>query len=390
MVTVDKYIRKLIFEHDCVIIPEFGGLLTHHIAAQYDSSNGVMVPSRKRLAFNEVLNVDDGLLIYFISINEKISREEALQGVRKYVETLRSRMQPGQSAVIDNIGSFATNAEGKIVFEPQHNQNFNSDWYGFKAFSLKQQSDSHFISGEESELATASTAKTLLFDEILSVEASEEVNEPAPIMQWYKWVAAAMLAAVVFAASMSYKTTETTSMLSTLNPITGIHDVLVNLSLLSSPEKNQVKVVDFNEALIKPALNEAVATDSVVVDLEVSPQVIVAEPAKAVAAEVSPKANKQPKDIVAPTLVKREKTETLVQSNKLYLIAGSFGKKKNALNLQKRLMKEGFSDAMIMEGDDSKLIKVSAGTYSTMEQATEKKYKVDSISRADSWVYQKK
>jgi|GEM_PF-1237153 hypothetical protein len=387
MVTVDKYIRKLIFEHDCVIIPEFGGLLTHHIGAQYDSANGVMVPSRKRLAFNEVLNVDDGLLVYFISVNEKMNRDEAAQGVRKYVETLRSKMQAGESILINSIGSFAANAEGKIVFEPEHNQNFNNDWYGFKSFRLKQQSDSRFMPVEESAIAIA---ETYTHGSVASADESDEVNEPAPIMQWYKWLAAAMLAGVVFTASMTYKTTDSTSMLSTLNPFTGIRDVLVNTTFFNSFESKEAKVIVFNEVEVpvQPQPGETLTTELSFAELEKPFQGIVSEPIKEIVPKAILKVIEQPKEVLAP--VENKKAKLLIQSSKYYLIAGSFGRKKNALDLQQKLVKRGFSSAMIIEEVDSKLIKVSAGTYTNMVQAIGDKYRIDSMTQADSWVYYKK
>ena len=62
MAPVDKYIRKLLFEFDCVIIPDFGGLLTNRVGVRYDESSQLFKPAGKRLAFNEILKIDDGLL----------------------------------------------------------------------------------------------------------------------------------------------------------------------------------------------------------------------------------------------------------------------------------------------------------------------------------------
>lgn len=390
MVTVDKYIRKLIFEHDCVIIPEFGGLLTHHIGAHYDSANGVMVPSRKRLAFNEVLNVDDGLLIYFISVNEKMNREEAAQSVRKYVDSLRASMQAGESVLIDSIGCFATNEEGKIVFEPEQNQNFNNEWYGFKPFRLKQRSDARFSPVGSTTLAAMPI--TELREEAnatIAYEESDEMEVATPMIQWYKWLAAAMLAGAVFTASMVYKTTDSTSLLSTLNPITGIHDLFVTASLWDTQEKES-EVVDFTQVVPEAAIAEESQVPETTTLTPTEPfQEIIVEPIAEKPVLEATRISEPVREEVVPVVEKKE-NKPAYELNKYYLIAGSFGKKSNAVELRGRLIKEGFSGAFIIEDADSKLIKVSSGVYTNYRQALEDKYTIDSITLADSWVYHKR
>ena len=154
MVTVDKYIRKLLFEQDCVIIPDFGGLLTHYIQAHYDSTQAIFTPSSKRVAFNEVLKLDDGLLTYYISVHERISREEAVTLVKKYVETLRTTLKEGQTVTLDAIGSFSANSEGKPVFEPDYAQNFNNDWYGLEPLEVRMFEKKTAVNTEMAELVS--------------------------------------------------------------------------------------------------------------------------------------------------------------------------------------------------------------------------------------------
>ena len=73
-----------------------------------------------------------------------------------------------------------------------------------------------------------------------------------------------------------------------------------------------------------------------------------------------------------------------------YLIAGSFGKMRNAVVLKNRLLKQGFTATEVMDAMEGKLIKVSVGSYKTMRLALLDKDKVDEITDAESWVFRKK
>lgn len=60
------YIRELLLDHDCVILPDFGGFIGNYVPAHYDSSNNFYPPT-KQISFNKQLCHNDGLLIGKVS-----------------------------------------------------------------------------------------------------------------------------------------------------------------------------------------------------------------------------------------------------------------------------------------------------------------------------------
>ncbi len=76
---IEKYIKYLLFEHDCVVIPDFGGFIANYVSADIHPIRHTFVPPSKNIAFNEMLKLNDGLLVAHIANHEHISREEALQ-----------------------------------------------------------------------------------------------------------------------------------------------------------------------------------------------------------------------------------------------------------------------------------------------------------------------
>ncbi len=359
MVTVDKYIRKLLFEQDCVIIPDFGGLLTHYIQAHYDSTQAIFTPSSKRVAFNEVLKLDDGLLTYYISVHERISREEAVTLVKKYVETLRTTLKEGQTVTLDAIGSFSANSEGKPVFEPDYAQNFNNDWYGLEPLEVRMFEKKTAVNTEMAELVSD-----------LATEEAEPASKNRMLAgSWVRWAAAAVFAGAVLTLSLIYKPADN-SLLSTLNPVYSISELYVSavakfpqLTAKSEAKPPESKVAESSQDWAEPIAVPPVPTPVVPDSKE----------------EITAQAE------LEPVVEKVENTH-----GDYYLIAGSFGKMRNAVVLKNRLLKQGFTATEVMDAMEGKLIKVSVGSYKTMRLALLDKDKVDEITDAESWVFRKK
>ena len=71
--SVEDHIKELLFRHDCVIIPNFGGLVSNPVSSKINTVSGTIFPPSKLIVFNKNLSINDGLLINHISKKEKIS-----------------------------------------------------------------------------------------------------------------------------------------------------------------------------------------------------------------------------------------------------------------------------------------------------------------------------
>jgi hypothetical protein len=367
MVTVEMYIRKLLFEHDCVIIPEFGGLLTHHVGAHYDAINSAFLPARKRLAFNEVLKIDDGLLTYYVAAHEKLPREEAITVVRRYVDSLRQDLNAGGVVRLDSIGSFSMNPEGKLLFEPDYSQNYNSEWYGMQSLAARE------ITADES--STKERELNVLDSEMEFVVTTGELSSRRS--NWFNWVAAAVFVGAVTLLSTLNSTSNSSSLLSTLNPFETVKDFTIDsyIPALNPPEAVVVKVPK-----IKSVPVEVVAY--------IPKSELLTEENKQ---KSSPSGSKELVEKKYVSAANSFESPKKVESTKdYYLIAGSFGSLKNAEILKKHLINKGFTESRVLDNPGGSLIKVSAGSYSTMENAMYHKRKVDSVTGAESWVYHHK
>ena len=131
---VTAIIRELLFGHDCVIVPGFGGFIGNYAPARIDRSTDTFYPPVKKISFNRNLNHNDGLLVGRISDSEKINYGDARNLVEEYVTGLRKKLEKGEKVIFDNIGSFVNNHEGNIQFEPDSKVNYHLDSYGLEPF----------------------------------------------------------------------------------------------------------------------------------------------------------------------------------------------------------------------------------------------------------------
>ena len=75
--TIDTYISELLFLHDCVIIPEFGGFVGNNKSAVLNKNTNTIYPPSKDILFNKNLRKNDGLLINHIANSEVISNKKS-------------------------------------------------------------------------------------------------------------------------------------------------------------------------------------------------------------------------------------------------------------------------------------------------------------------------
>ncbi len=99
---IEKYIRNLLYEHDCVVIPDFGGFIAHYVSASVHPIRHTFVPPSKEIAFNEMLKLNDGVLISYVASGEGVSREEAANRVREFAEGVKNGIRHNQKYVFGN------------------------------------------------------------------------------------------------------------------------------------------------------------------------------------------------------------------------------------------------------------------------------------------------
>ena len=158
--TIPNYICELLYRYDCVIIPNFGALLTSRISAELSTEKNIFYPPQKRLSFNQQIVNNDGLLASHISVSEKISYENAVAKVEIFVKEIQNELIEKSRLSLNEIGLFTLNSEEKLEFEPLHTTNYLTEAFGLSTFSttdvlresLKEENEDIVVLEESSQL----------------------------------------------------------------------------------------------------------------------------------------------------------------------------------------------------------------------------------------------
>lgn len=124
-----NYINELLYRYDCVIVPNFGGFVTHRIGAKLNSDSHTFYPPTKQIAFNSHLKHNDGLLTNYIASAEQISFEKAASAISLSVLNWQNELKTN-AFQLDNLGTIVLNEKQQIVFEPTKEINFLTTSFG--------------------------------------------------------------------------------------------------------------------------------------------------------------------------------------------------------------------------------------------------------------------
>lgn len=129
--SVLECIKELLYEHECVILPNFGGIITSYKGSEIDHISNSLTPPTKSISFNSYLKKDDGLLTNAFATLNKSSYSEASIEVKKWVEEVSYNLNAKRSYSLEGIGLFSLDIkENKISFNPIGTENFLIESYG--------------------------------------------------------------------------------------------------------------------------------------------------------------------------------------------------------------------------------------------------------------------
>lgn len=409
MASVGAYLKKLLFQYDCVVVPELGGFLTHYQPAAFMADTGQFLPPRKRLAFNEALRLDDGILINYIMLHESLSREESGRLIGDFVNDLKQHVLLAGSFSVDGIGLFTPNIEGKLQFDPELRHNFFGESFGMSAIQAERVATVPIETVDAEEVTSIYALGPVRREEVLEEGPFVRVSRPRPLL---RWAAAALLVGSLGAISYLTVIEPGQPMESSLNPANWfrvpawVQEKLqretepakeVAIARSVAPAKPQIAATTPSPAVLALA---PVAEKPTTVEPSLAPTpastptptpVVVARPAsklpaksvvakaKPTVVEPSPKASAAENlavtepvaDVTTETTVPKAEIAVKRLSGPLFtVIAGSFASKPNAIRFRKTLRKAGYSDAFIMQPSrKGQLYKVAAIGSPVREEA---------------------
>ena len=235
VIELERHIEILLLSNDCVIVPDFGGFMAHHVDAHYDEYEGLFLPPQRTLGFNPQLKINDSLLAQSYVEAYDISYPEAVLRIEDEVNELKMHLQTKGFYELSSIGTLEFNENGNYVFTPCEAGILTPDLYGLCSFEMTPLKISAAPVPETVEEEEEEKEATQIFNinplerdvETTEAEAEAEVEaedeeEEDVVRIKFSWIrnavaVAAILLAVFFAAMPTGKTEMMTRTISNIN-----------------------------------------------------------------------------------------------------------------------------------------------------------------------------
>ena len=310
---ITQNIQNLLYRHDCVILPGFGGFVANYKPARVDYDRSIFSPPSKEIGFNSQLQHNDGLLISDVSLSSGLAYLDSKRNVDEYIKEIKSKLEKGKKVVLDDLGAFYLEKDKLLQFEPDRTRNYLVDSFGLSSF-------------EFSELEEYDVRKRIQKKQVtknnLSTNRRKIIRRALIAVPILVALVIIPLKTNIFGPKKDFLSMDPFNQTELTNPA-------ISTPLTEAPAKN------IDSASLMPEINESKTISD---KQDSSP---VPEP-EALIEDSEMESNSSP-EIIDPS--------PIVQ---YYVIAGSFENESNASRLQNALSKDGY---------DSKILDAANGFY---------------------------
>lgn len=366
VIQLGRHIEILLLDNDCVIVPDFGGFVAHHVSARYDEDDHSWLPPMRTLGFNAQLRINDSLLAQSYVNAYDISYPEALRRIEDEVEELKQLLANEGCYTMDNIGTLTINDEGNYQFEPCEAGILSPTYYGLDACRFDTLKDARDMDSSNVALQMAipqTQPKTTDEPALLDFTDNGEQEDERIIhirMSWVRnivAVAAAVIAFFVMATPIANSDLGTRTM----------SDLKGNLIYKLIPQDtNMAPATPIAESVQQQAATTAEASDTTKTD-EVVKTAKVVERADAAG----------------------KSEETATASGPTYcIVLASHVRKSNAETYIETLKKQGYNAEIYVHNN---VVRVIYGSFESESEAYKQLNRLnDKEEFYDAWVYKKK
>ncbi|MBB6610154.1 HU-CCDC81 and SPOR domain-containing protein [Pontibacter sp. Tf4] len=355
---VAKHIKNLLYDHDCVIIPGFGGLITRYVPAVVHPVKHTIAPPSKRIAFNEKLILTDGLLINTIAYHNGITAAEAQQMVVAFVTQANDKLKTDNRFELSDIGVFRYNAEQRLEFEYKAGENLLEASFGLPEI----------------------TARPVRHEEPAVLRTLQKNREQEKLQQGSKFkrrmrrvysTAAGLVIAGLTGSALYLLSIQTDYNLSSLNPIAQF----ANTEKQVTAGQQTFNYTPVSEAERLAAYQQLLPAAGMVVASEEAPIVVVSEintPAEETVVESVASDSDMEVSVDQETIVEEPAEPVLTiteRTGRFYIINGGYSRLANAETSRDAVREKGHDGKVLTPLKGSRLFRVSVADFATAEEA---------------------
>lgn len=352
---IEFVIQDLLHAKNFITIPGFGSFVSKYQAARIVKSDYVkFIPPRKTIAFNPLLDTDDGVLISFLENEYRLTNVDAQKEIELFVNQTKQILESEKAWNWQGIGTFFYDTQKSLQFEASPIQNYLTDSYGLSDFSV------HILPQEHA----------------LEEYIAKKKEQIAPLHK--KIIKAAFIASpIIFGAILIPNILHTPQL---AGFVSMFRDTEVSIDF-SIPEKpmpfaynNQVQSHDIMDTPIIDTQHVLTAQNQDSKDVE-KPQIVESKPIKKIKKSQFSEVKSQTKLPVTSS----------IEGKSYFIIVGSFSTQKNAERLSKDLQKQAFESGIVTDGEK---IRVYISAFALKNDAIKKLNEIKNLSDfSGAWLY---
>lgn len=380
---IDRYISELLYDHDCVIVTDLGGFITHYRPATINPAVNTISPPSKKLAFNASLIKSDGLLAYHISDREALNYAEASKLIADYAAQAKEQMLQGKKLKIEKVGMLYIDKEKNIQFLPDQNANYLIDSFGLTAIHapvLKREVPVLAITEEEEEINTYETV--------------EPSNREIRIFKWKVLEVIPAAAVLTLLLMVPPALDRFNTNMSSLLPFSRMNEYVDDLK--GAHKERTPVVVEYKNPFEIPRAYQPQSTETVPdeiasetpTELQSNDDVVEENPLAEINNNVVDKDATTSSDINISKAEENIPPASVESVAGYHIIGGSFRSIENAQNYATQLKAQNI-DAEVIGQNSSGLHLVSLFHSGNFEEAKSALSEIKSGSVATAWIYRK-
>ena len=350
MIELQRHIEILLLSNDCVVVPEFGGFITHAEPARYDTNDKSFLPPLRTLGFNPQLRMNDSVLAQSYVEAYDLSYPEALRRIENEVDELKRHLEEEGYYVLEDLGELSVNQDGNYEFAPCESGILSPEFYGLSSYQFRRLKDEPIQ--EEVRQPMLSVAKEIALPQATTEEPqlldfADDDDDDSAISIKMSWIRNAVAIAAAVAAFFFIATPVTNSDLGT--------EAMSQL-------QNSILYKLIPQDTTLPAIAEPVV-----------PETTLSETA----------------DTKEPSVQESARQETSASPTVTYcIIVASQVKQANAELYVEKLKKEGYADAYVYINNN--VVRVVSGEFETEAEAYRQLNKMNIHEEFyEAWVYKK-
>lgn len=196
------YIQELLAHRNFVILTGFGAFQPGELLPVQLTENNELLPPKRGVAFNALLNNQDTVLAQFIAEREQRESQEVMLELQQLVFDWKTKLNKGASVEVEGIGTFVKE-EALVRLVPLDELRVDRESFGLPVVERPAVEVDSPVS-EEIESHKKKPKPLSEPKEKASTPKATKVVERERVTSSDPWFAAAMIAFVLASASVAY------------------------------------------------------------------------------------------------------------------------------------------------------------------------------------------